>query len=184
MRECGLKFGKSIRSILIRMVTPLAGVWVEIFRWSLFRISGKGGSLPLRECGLKYSPFLQMGYNCQSLPLRECGLKYLPTPKEAAGCAVTPLAGVWVEISLGKLLPPWIQSLPLRECGLKSSFGCRFLYRIQVTPLAGVWVEIKIMSFKNSSSAVTPLAGVWVEMPVSRILFSEGHRHSPCGSVG
>ena len=53
---------------------------------------------------------------------------------------VTPLAGVWVEIS----------STPLSSIDT------------WVTPLAGVWVEIYIVKFDGKE--VTPLAGVWVEI--------------------
>ncbi len=56
--------------------------------------------------------------------------------------AVTPRAGVWIEI---ELLPPEDEppeSLPVRECGLK--YGSRILNSnlFTVTPRAGVWIEI------------------------------------------
>ena len=56
------------------LVTPLAGVWIEIVRGDLSKCISK--SLPLRECGLKYTP------DCLALQ----------KPR------VTPLAGVWIEI--------------------------------------------------------------------------------------
>ena len=59
----------------IQLVTPLAGVWIEIKRNS--KQSPYATSLPLRECGLK-SPFCK-----QSIYFR----------------FVTPLAGVWIEIA-------------------------------------------------------------------------------------
>ena len=34
--------------------------------------------------------------------------------------AVTPLAGVWIEIQIRISVNKYVQSLPLRECGLKS----------------------------------------------------------------
>ena len=56
--------------------------------------------------------------------------------------AVTPLAGVWIEIMYYRTI-----------C------NCSF-----VTPLAGVWIEIVIfLGFANSYD-VTPLAGVWIEI--------------------
>ena len=55
-----------------------------------------------------------------SLPLRECGLKFDSPGMLAKGNIVTPLAGVWIEITLYKQLH----------------------LQIIVTPLAGVWIEI------------------------------------------
>ena len=58
----------------LHLVTPLAGVWIEI-----------------PDIYLLYREIL-------SLPLRECGLKcvcYFPT---ATPQSVTPLAGVWIKI--------------------------------------------------------------------------------------
>ncbi len=56
--------------------------------------------------------------------------------------AVTPLAGVWIEILVPfRLLPADI-----------------------VTPLAGVWIEIVIRAYTYLLSLVTPLAGVWIEI--------------------
>ncbi len=56
---------------------------------------------------------------------------------------VTPLAGVWIEISK-----------------VVGSFS-----KGDVTPLAGVWIEITITNAKISDATVTPLAGVWIEIP-------------------
>ena len=53
---------------------------------------------------------------------------------------VTPLAGVWIEISPAP--PPG--------------------YTLQVTPLAGVWIEITYIILHCTYRIVTPLAGVWV----------------------
>ena len=55
---------------------------------------------------------------------------------------VTPLVGVWIEISV--------------EDAEK--------YAEQVTPLVGVWIEICIAVPEFSHSVVTPLVGVWIEM--------------------
>ena len=62
-------------------------------------------------------------YFCEillSLPSRECGLKLLQLIDKIHINAVTPLAGVWIEI---------IKSI-------RKSAASR------VTPLAGVWIEI------------------------------------------
>ena len=54
-------------------VTPYAGVWIEIN----FNTTSCGGlsSLPTRECGLKYLSILEQYPHFSSLPTRECGLK-------------------------------------------------------------------------------------------------------------
>ncbi len=75
--------------------------------------------------------------------------------------AVTPLAGVWIEIPQGNLA-----TAPN-----------------SVTPLAGVWIEIEISNINKEITEVTPLAGVWIEIICKILSLSRGLRHSPCGSV-
>ena len=78
------------------LVTPLAGVWIEIKNVEIF----------FNTC---YT----------SLPLRECGLKFLQSTQGCLPPAVTPLAGVWIEIGKTYCIIFGAVSLPLRECGLK-----------------------------------------------------------------
>ena len=56
------------------VVTPLAGVWIEISCWGMSR--QEASSLPLRECGLKLRIHRNSHFCLKSLPLRECGLKF------------------------------------------------------------------------------------------------------------
>ena len=70
-----MKFRSMIGIKLNAIVTPLAGVWIEILR--LFDAISP--------------PIL-------SLPLRECGLKFLLALIYQNIIHVTPLAGVWIEI--------------------------------------------------------------------------------------
>ena len=56
--------------------------------------------------------------------------------------AVTPLAGVWIEIYV-----------------FRTSYA-----NAVVTPLAGVWIEILSLDQLAEEVPVTPLAGVWIEM--------------------
>ena len=77
-----------------------------------------------------------------SLPLRECGLKSHDIYGIMLSLPVTPLAGVWIEITM----PP------------------RGEPPFTVTPLAGVWIEIPFFRCIYHSYKVTPLAGVWIEM--------------------
>ncbi len=75
--------------------------------------------------------------------------------------AVTPLAGVWIEIINSSHTPS----------------------QSDVTPLAGVWIEIVHTYCNKNLIYVTPLAGVWIEI----CQWDRNNRnlwcHSPCGSV-
>ncbi len=68
--------------------------------------------------------------------------------------AVTPLAGVWIEIAL---------LLSEEETEI-------------VTPLAGVWIEMGAIYTSYRTCPVTPLAGVWIEM------LGSGSRTTAAGS--
>ena len=76
-------------------VTPLAGVWIEIGVWAVS--ADIIGSLPSRECGLKWDLMIA-NHVCEW---------------------VTPLAGVWIEIWISCGTQNAMKSLPSRECGLK-----------------------------------------------------------------
>ena len=58
------------------VVTPYAGVWIEIV-------------IPTFHC-----------QSVSSLPTRECGLKYSGAHRPLTRSKVTPYAGVWIEIVL------------------------------------------------------------------------------------
>ena len=61
------------------MVTPLVGVWIEMSKMeSAHAVVTK------------------------SLPLWECGLKYTESETRSHLCQVTPLVGVWIEIIRNK----------------------------------------------------------------------------------
>ena len=101
--------------------------------------------------------------------------------------AVTPRAGVWIEIGTGcPCAPPARRSLPVRECGLKYPGVHGGQAGESVTPRAGVWIEISstrqgrrrrrslpvrecglkfYMAIKKDVFViVTPRAGVWIEI--------------------
>ena len=78
------------------IVTPYAGVWIEI----------------ITRCILLYQQY-------ESLPTRECGLKLKVRYRNVWMPVVTPYAGVWIEINSLKSKVLKILSLPTRECGLK-----------------------------------------------------------------
>ena len=60
---------------MLKCVTPFAGVWIEM--------SIKTQRLPI---------------NPGSLPSRECGLKFNYESANCTNIRVTPFAGVWIEI--------------------------------------------------------------------------------------
>ena len=129
------------------VVTPLAGVWIEI---------------PARP--------KDIAWVSTSLPLRECGLKSVLSVLSPIKFPVTPLAGVWIEIfKVHRQKGRTARSLPLRECGLK--YACRAMIALQkgVTPLAGVWIEIISAAVYIINLLVTPLAGVWIEIKFYRV---------------
>ncbi len=80
--------------------------------------------------------------------------------------AVTPRAGVWIEIDgTGPLRWLCVTSLPVRECGLKCLMIAAICIKVPVTPRAGVWIEIsRRVSRKSTPASVTPRAGVWIEI--------------------
>ena len=75
--------------------------------------------------------------------------------------AVTPCAGVWIEI---------LEFIADQECTI-------------VTPCAGVWIEILIKIPDCQRSAVNPCAGVWIEIWTCRFKNHTNLRHSLRGSV-
>ena len=118
LRECGLKSISNFCRRVANMVTPLAGVWIEIILSNRFLAFG--------EC---HSPCGSVDWNSKG--------DFTYQRKD-----VTPLAGVWIEIPCSPCGPCTPVSLPLRECGLKFCLLCRSLSDVVVTPLAGVWIEI------------------------------------------
>ena len=104
--------------LLSVLVTPWAGVWIEIacIRLNIMKME----SLPGRECGLKYSLF-----HCPSdvllvTPWAGVWIEILDATKFDKSEAVTPWAGVWIEMNLvGTFNSRITMSLPGRECGLK-----------------------------------------------------------------
>ena len=139
-RECGLKYGVAGRPTRGILVTPYAGVWIEIQLVS--EIKRMGLVTPYAGVWIEIASIFFIPPFHLSLPTRECGLKY------DIHCPPSPL----------------LVSLPTRECGLK--FIC-FLHRLSdhvVTPYAGVWIEIVKKGWDKSGHIVTPYAGVWIEI--------------------
>ena len=101
-------------------VTPLVGVWIEI-----------------------YEPIVKFATELVT-PLVGVWIEIYYRGAYGICCTVTPLVGVWIEIvSTPSLILTASMSLPLWECGLKSGITGENLGRNPVTPLVGVWIEIK-----------------------------------------
>ena len=78
------------------MVTPYAGVWIEIQRhlpYSLERMS-----LPTRECGLKYYAGAITKIPPRVTPYAGVWIEIPPHKRFSARVLVTPYAGVWIEM--------------------------------------------------------------------------------------
>ena len=69
-------------------------------------------------------------------------MKFVKSKRHVSYTAVTPYAGVWIEI---------------RETLL-------IFINILVTPYAGVWIEISGVFELCTIAQVTPYAGVWIEI--------------------
>ena len=80
--------------------------------------------------------------------------------------AVTPRAGVWIEMPMSHQPPGLSPSLPVRECGLKYMLRAGIFPALKVTPRAGVWIEIDNTKSCQISEQVTPRAGVWIEISI------------------
>ena len=63
---------------------------------------------------------------------------------------VTPLVGVWIEMTLRLTLNMRAQSLPLWECGLKLVYCVYLSVDNNVTPLVGVWIEIYFATYLSN----------------------------------
>ena len=133
LRECGLKFFKVLIycildfrhspcgsvdwncsnriSSTIIVVTPLAGVWIEI----LFRYHHNKFLCVTPLAGV----WIEINKSCT---IRTC-------------LTVTPLAGVWIEIVSDALRGFRHMSLPLRECGLKYIRAYNWFYPRSSLPL-------------------------------------------------
>ena len=118
-----------------------------------------------------------------SLPVRECGLKFRPAGGVSCLVSVTPRAGVWIEISTLNL--PFLMSCVTPRAGvwIEIPLFPSEAWNGRVTPRAGVWIEIHICRTKASSPLVTPRAGVWIEIDKEHCEIMDFIRHSPCGSV-
>ena len=97
--------------------------------------------------------------------------------------AVTPLAGVWIEISNSDITNISILSLPLRECGLKYMLEMPCYRMYMSLPLRECGLKLKLSLPSVELISVTPLAGVWIEICLCHKKLAPLIRHSPCGSV-
>ena len=78
---------------------------------------------------------------------------------------VTPLVGVWIEISMKYLEKGHPKrSLPLWECGLKSDRRNKRRCMYRSLPLWECGLKLEITHYMLIMEEVTPLVGVWIEI--------------------
>ena len=122
VRECGLKSHCLPLFFGCHLVTPRAGVWIEIKMISIHLFPQS--VTPRAGVWIEiWIVNIVMGCDCASLPVRECGLKSLFFIGITCLNSVTPRAGVWIEILLYIAIS----------------------FHILVTPRAGVWIEIALI---------------------------------------
>ena len=123
-----------------------------------------------------HSPCGSVDWNCESIfifaitklvtPLAGVWIEITGISSFVACYLVTPLAGVWIEID-GNVWTLWrTTSLPLRECGLKLHLhSCRHVSS-RHSPCGSVDWNSRL-TIQARIQVVTPLAGVWIEMLAS-----------------
>ena len=117
-----------------------------------------------------------------SLPLWECGLKFSKVPLPAMQFLVTPLVGVWIEILSKIHMISSIRVTPLVGVWIEIvKYESSFL-PVKVTPLVGVWIEITIVTTGTTATKSLPLWECGLKFAY-RFLTISYWRHSPCGSV-
>ena len=95
---------------------------------------------------------------------------------------VTPLVGVWIEISLSESVPGFVPVTPLVGVWIEIIYALSAVKSVIVTPLVGVWIEILLPRQVQGITESLPLweCGLkYCNYKLLRIVFC----HSPCGSV-
>ena len=101
----------------------------------------------------------------------------------ANAVAVTPLVGVWIEISsCSGVSSGCIGHSPCGSVDWNMNVNLTGI-SYGVTPLVGVWIEMVVNDGTRKSKIVTPLVGVWIEIFKRKFISMLSARHSPCGSV-
>ena len=139
----GLKLIYQVIEILLQIVAPFAGAWIEI-------CTPHGVSLGV-----------------QSHPSRVRGLKYRQYKHQEKSRKVAPFAGAWIEIrkwSTRQSLK--LLSHPSRVRGLKYCLPSVVQTLSRVAPFAGAWIEILMEFHKVFTWLVAPFAGAWIEIKI------------------
>src|SRR5208337_4188036 len=97
------------------MVTPLAGVWIEIIMTAPSRRPQR--SRLSQACGLKFSCQKALDLWKRSRLSQACGLKFSKLHPLKQLALVTPLAGVWIEIPYGMRIAEHGRSRLSQACG-------------------------------------------------------------------
>ena len=144
-----------------KCVTPYAGVWIEITNvpW-LFHIINV---TPYAGVWIEIRPDVESGIWRGSLPTRECGLKFLKLSTDFIPECHS-LRGS-VDWNFCKIYRDRCdQSHSLRGSVDWNRYLSYLSALCWVTPYAGVWIEINMSLDAWSKQLVTPYAGVWIEI--------------------
>ncbi len=118
---------------------------------------GLAGSLPVRECGLKFFVNEPPDWLSHVTPRAGVWIEMGRYRIIQALRLVTPRAGVWIEIAACCLRSWSSPSLPVRECGLKFVLTCGVDTQDNVTPRAGVWIEMSTSCGTLASAQSLPV---------------------------
>ena len=167
--------------IVYKQVTPLAGVWIEI--WKVFRHFLANFVTPLAGVWIEIDTVKILMQLDKVTPLAGVWIEIDSAGKVSWRDCVTPLAGVWIEIGTSgrKSMREWM-SLPSRECGLKSVGLGTTVFEFSHSPRGSVdWNCVGLWRVYGTVSH-SPRGSVdWNCYLHNSSTFSVGH--SPRGSV-
>ena len=114
-------------------------------------------SLPLRECGLKFRKIIYAVETGGVTPLAGVWIEISGIRANSASPSVTPLAGVWIEIYEFFVSFRIVPSLPLRECGLKSDVIVKVSFSSLSLPLRECGLKYAEITSAAFSAVSLPL---------------------------
>ena len=124
------------------MVTPHAGVWIEI----VHPVEFAKAVVVTPHAGVWIEIIVTMPSEEDKPPVTPHAGVWIEIHQYQPGCTavrVTPHAGVWIEIAVVTVPSAWYLSPPTRGCGLKCSRPTG-RHGGEVTPHAGVWIEMEV----------------------------------------
>ena len=183
VRERGLKQDVAGVDVLMQVVAPRAGAWIETFSPRLIpssaRVAPRAGAwIETFTCTPQPSVSGRV-----SLPVRERGLKRPARAPAAREVVVAPRAGAWIETLCSRPSSRQPASLPVRERGLKplaraTGGSCWSSLPVRERGLKRCVAHVNLLV-----RPVAPRAGAWIETCPARHCRAGQACRSPCGSV-